>query len=138
MELEEKDGTLDITSKSRHTLYAFATCDFALPEDFHDVVGKVDPVRMQQDFSVIVAAIRGDKSVKATFAEPAFRAEFAKFRRNDIASIGMEPDGHLRVCFISGLVDEQGAVEELSVDVIGAKTVKVDSCGYLEVGPRKK
>lgn len=138
LELEEKDGKLDLASKSRSTQYAFAPCDFALPEDFHAVTGKVEPTRMQQDFSVIVAAIRGDKSAKVGFAEPAFRAEFAKFRRNDIASIGVEPDGHLRVCFISGLVDELGAVEELSVDVVEAKNVKVDLCGYLEVRPRKK
>ena len=135
LELSEHDGSLSVDRTDGRTQYALAPCAWAAPGDFHDIAGKFDPAGLERDFAVIVQAIKGDPAVKVRFKKAAYRAAFAALRRTDITDIVPDKDGHLQVCFISGLVDEQGAMETLSAEVTGDNRaeVSVDMCGTIDV-----
>ena len=142
LEVMDQSGKLSLAHSDKHTLYAFEPCAWTSPEEFHQVRGKVDPVQLEQDFATIVSVVKGTapKSLKVTYSDEEYRAALAALRRNDIAEIDTDHNGHLQICFISGLVDEMGAIEKLSVEVIPGRAaeVRVDLCGTVDVAPKQK
>lgn len=140
LELMESGGKLSLAHSDKHTLYAFEPCAWTSPEEFHQVRGKVDPVQLEQDFATIVSVIKGaaPAGLKVTYSDEDYRDALAALRRNDIADIDTGHQGHLQICFISGLVDELGAIKKLSVEVIPGKPaeVKIDLCGTVDVAPK--
>jgi hypothetical protein len=137
LQLTERGGQIAVDRSDDRVEYAFGPCEWSLPVDYHEIRGGFDPERLQRDYQTIVAAIRGraPKDVKVTFAEKSYRAAFATLRRSDIQDVNADEDGHLRICFLSDLVDKAGAPETLSVDVLpGSPTeVKVDLCGVIDI-----
>lgn len=140
LEVMEEGGKLSLAHNDKHTLYAFEPCAWTSPEEFHQVRGKVDPAQLEQDFATIVSVIKGTppKDLKVTFSDEEYRDALVALRRNDIADIDTDHSGHLQICFISGLVDEVGAIKKLSVEVIpgGTTEVRVDLCGTVDVAPK--
>ena len=135
-------SSFSIDSTDDRLEYAFGPCEWSLPDDYHEIQGSFDPERLERDYQTIVSAIRGraSKEVKVSFAQKAYRAAFATLRRSDIHDVDADHDGHLRICFLSDLVDSLGAPETLSVDVVPGKPtlVKVDLCGVIDLVPVKK
>lgn len=142
LQLGEHGGAIAIDSTDDRVEYAFGPCEWTLPDDYHEIQGGFDAESLERDYQTIAAAIRGraSKDVKVSFAQSRYRAAFATLRRSDIHDIDADHDGHLRICFLSDLVDVQGALETLSVDVIPGKPteVKVDLCGTIDLAPVKK
>lgn len=142
IDLTDNGGRMAIDSTSDRVEYAFTPCEWSSPDDYHEIRGGFDPERLERDYETIVSAIRGraSKDVKVAFAQKLYRAAFATLRRTDIHDIDADEDGHLRICFLSDLVDQLGAPEILSVDVIpGTPTeVKVGLCGVIDIVPAKK
>lgn len=142
LQLGEHDGRLTIDSTDDRVEYAFSPCEWSLPDEFHEIQGSVDPARLERDFATIASAIRGRpaRDVKVSFSDARYRAAFATLRRSDIHDVNADENGHLRICFLSDLVDARGAMQTLSVDVVAGKSteVRVDLCGALDVAPAGK